>query len=228
MKGKQFALIGVSILLGVLLSTQYKSNQLFEHAAMNLRSEDLYKQLMEVERENLQLKRDLQGIREDGYEEKAALEIKNLKYLAGRTAVEGPGVLIVIEDSHQPLKMGENQNLYIVHDEDILKVINELRAAGAEAISINDQRLIGTSEIRCAGPTITVNGKLFGPPFQVKAIGDPKLMVAALKMRGGIVDTLKYWGIDLHVEEQNHLRIEAYSGPVRDDFAVPVTEEVQS
>lgn len=74
---------------------------------MNLRSEDLYKQLMEVERENSQLKRDLQGIREDGYEEKAALEVKKLKYLAGRTAVEESGVLIVIEDSHQLLKMGE-------------------------------------------------------------------------------------------------------------------------
>lgn len=62
----------------------------------------------------------------------------------------------------------------------------------------------------------------------MKAIGDPKLMVAALKMRGGIVDTLKYWGIDLRVEGAESAADRSIQRPVRDDFAVPVAEEVQS
>ena len=95
---------------------------------------------------------------------------------AALTNVKGTGVSVLIEDSLKPIQSGENPNLYVIHDEDILRIVNELRAGGAEAIAINDQRLIGTSEIRCSGPTITVNGKVFGAPFTVKAIGDPKTL----------------------------------------------------
>ena len=91
----------------------------------------------------------------------------------------------------------DNTNLYIIHDEDILKVINELRAAGAEAISLNDQRLISTSEIRCAGPTISVNNTRVAAPFVIKAIGNAKSMEDAIKMRGGVAETLSVWGIQV-------------------------------
>ena len=155
----------------------------------------------------------------EGLTPDATREQDELKFRAGLTAVEGPGVVVTIEDSKQPLKMGENQNLYVVHDEDILKVINELRAAGAEAIALNEQRLIGTSEIRCAGPTVTVNGKMFSTPFQVKAIGDPKLLRSALEFRGGVVDTLKYWGINVSIETSNNLQINPYIGPSKQEFA---------
>ena len=74
---------------------------------------------------------------------------------------------MLIEDSLKPVQSGENPNLYVIHDEDILRMVNELRASiGAGTIAINDQRLIGTSEIRCSGPTITVNGKVFEPPLR--------------------------------------------------------------
>ena len=75
----------------------------------------------------------------------------------------------------------------------MLRIVNELRAAGAEAISINDQRLIGTSEIRCSGPTITVNGKIFAPPFIIKAIGDTKtftLLFDHARWGGGVSQIL--------------------------------------
>ena len=68
---------------------------------------------------------------------------------AALTNVKGTGVSVLIEDSLKPIQSGENPNLYVIHDEDILRIVNELRAGGAEAIAINDQRLIGTSEIRC-------------------------------------------------------------------------------
>lgn len=93
-----------------------------------------------------------------------------LRYQAGLCAVEGPGIMVTLNDSKQKVKLGDNQNLYIVHDEDLLRVINELRAAGAEAIAINDQRLVSRSEIRCVGPTVTVNGKMFGPPFRSRRL----------------------------------------------------------
>ena len=78
-------------------------------------------------------------------------EIAALKIRAGLTALAGAGVTVEMDDSNRSAKSGDDPNLYVIHDDDVLRVINELRAAGAEAISINGQRLIETSEIRCAG-----------------------------------------------------------------------------
>ena len=63
--------------------------------------------------------------------------------------------------------------MYIIHDDDLLRVINELRAAGAEAIAINGERIVAMSEIRCAGPTLSVNNNRSAPPYEIKAIGNP-------------------------------------------------------
>lgn len=117
--------------------------------------------------------------------------------------------------------MEKNPNLYVIHDEDILRIVNELRAGGAEAIAINDQRLIGTSEIRCSGPTITVNGKVFGAPFTVKAIGDPKTLNSALTMRGGVVDSLKHWGIKVTIKQEEDVAIPAFTGTFREEHMKP-------
>ncbi len=92
---------------------------------------------------------------------------------AGLIAVEGPGIIVTIDDSKRVGKLGENPNLYLIHDDDILKVINELWAAGAEVMSINDQRIITNSEIRCAGPTLSVNNTRYAPPYEIKVIGNP-------------------------------------------------------
>ena len=219
MKSKTAALLAVSIILGMMLSLQYKSNKEMQATTMNMRAEDLYQQLMQVEQEKSDLAKELQALQAENLTSDATQERNELKFRAGLTAVEGSGVVVTIEDSKQPLKMGENQNLYVVHDEDILKVINELRAAGAEAIAVNEQRLIGTSEIRCAGPTVIVNGKMFSTPFQVKAIGDPKLLRSALEFRGGVVDTLKYWGINVSIETRSNLQINPYTGPSKQEYA---------
>ena len=111
--------------------------------------------------------------------------------------------------------------MYIIHDEDILRVVNELRAGGAEAIAINDQRLIGTSEIRCSGPTITVNGKVFGAPFIVTAIGDPDTLNSALTLRGGVVDSLKHWGIKVTVKKEQSVAVPAFTGTFKSDYSQP-------
>ncbi len=130
---------------------------------------------------------------------------------SGACPVTGPGVVLTIADSDEKAVNFSNPNVYVVHDEDMLNIINELRAAGAEAISLNGHRLVATSEIRCAGPTISVNNERSGPPFVIKAIGNPKTMVAALKMRGGIVETLSVWGIKVAIKMQDKIVIPAYT-----------------
>lgn len=145
-----------------------------------------------------------------------------LKFLACRVAVEGEGVIITMNDSSTVAKTGENQNLYVIHDDDILRVINELCAAGAEAISVNGQRLTATSEIRCAGPTLSVNNVRSSAPFEICAIGDKKNLANAIKMRGGVAETLSVWGIELKIKIADKIIIPAYTGTTKNFYAKAV------
>ena len=103
-------------------------------------------------------------------------------------------------------------------------VVNELRAAGAEAIAINGQRLTGTSEIRCAGPTLSVNNVRSSAPFEIRAIGDKKSLENALRMRGGVAETLGVWGIQLDIKASNDVYIPPYRGSIRQSYARETAE----
>ena len=150
--------------------------------------------------------------------------LKELRLRSGMTALTGPGVVVTIDDSKIQSKAGENQNLYIIHDDDLLKVINELRAAGAEAISVNGQRLMATSEIRCAGPTLSVNNVRSAPPYEIRAIGDSATLESALRRRGGVMETLQVWGIQLEVKAAQDIVVPAYKGASKFSFAKEAEE----
>lgn len=219
MKQGRIAIATVSMILGVMLVTQYRMTQTIAEGNVNLqRSGELALQINSLMEEKKSLQKQLETIKKEGTVEGLKEENDRLQMQAGLTNVRGPGVVLTINDSKVPVKSGENPNLYLIHDEDILRIINELRAAGAEAIAINDQRLIGTSEIRCAGPTITVNGKLFAPPFQIRAIGDPKILKSALTMRGGVVESLNYWGIEVKVQTEQSLDVPPYNGTFKAEY----------
>lgn len=145
--------------------------------------------------------------------------LDELKFLSCAVPVEGEGIIIRLDDSSKVAKDGENPNLYVVHDDDILRVINELKAAGAEAISINGQRLTAVSEIRCAGPTISVNNVRSSAPYEICAIGEKKSLENSIKMRGGVEETLKVWGIQLEVEVKDKIFIPAYKGEIQNRYA---------
>jgi uncharacterized protein YlxW (UPF0749 family) len=111
----------------------------------------------------------------------------------------------------------------LIHDSDINQTVNELKAAGAEAISINDQRLVAMSPIRCAGPTVLVNNVPQPPPYVIRAIGNGKTLQAAMNLPGGIADQLR--GMDpamIKMDQSAHLVISAYSGPTQPKYAKPV------
>src|SRR5699024_2632690 len=99
---------------------------------------------------------------------------------------------------------------YLIHDSDLLSVINELRDAGAQALSLNGQRILATSEIRCAGSVVLINGQRVTAPFVIYAIGDPTTLHNALTMRGGVVDVLSQWKIQVNVTMSEKLLIEKY------------------
>ena len=156
----------VCVVLGFMIALQFRITLDQKASLPYQRLEELASRLIDTERERdllqekvAQLESHAQG---SGTGDLKATEL--VRQRAGLVAMEGPGVVVTIDDSKIKSKAGDNQNLYIIHDDDLLRVINELRAAGAEVISINGQRLIATSEIRCAGPTLAVNKVRSAPP----------------------------------------------------------------
>ena len=135
--------------------------------------------------------------------EKKEEEIKQGNKMIGLTEVTGPGVIVTLSDSKKDSNSVLNPNSLLVHDADVLSVINELKNAGAEAISINEQRLIPTSSISCGGNIIDINGEKVGAPFVIKAIGLPE-QLSALSRQGGYLEILKNASIGLsliHISE---------------------------
>jgi uncharacterized protein YlxW (UPF0749 family) len=88
-----------------------------------------------------------------------------------------------------------------------------LKISGAEAISINGQRLHANSYISCTGPVITVDGKTFPAPFIIEAVGDPSVLLASVNLGGGVVDQLTSDNIVVTVEEKGRITMPA----LRDD-----------
>ncbi|HIU63547.1 MAG TPA: DUF881 domain-containing protein [Candidatus Avacidaminococcus intestinavium] len=209
----------VFAVLGVMIATQFRINEVRKASVPFQRAEEITERLKIVEKERNQLLLEIQRLQEKTSNEVIDREINMLKAYAGDTALYGPGVVVTVDDSKKVAKPGENANLYIIHDDDLLRIINELRAAGAEGIAINEERLTAISEIRCAGPTLSVNNNRFAPPYIIRAIGDAKSMENSLKMRGGVVETLKFWGIQVTVAQEGHVVLPPYRGTHSFEYA---------
>ena len=224
LKQGRVALAFVCVVLGIMLAVQFRTTQDIRSTIPFQRAEDLSQRLRQAEKERDTALRQLQEVQSSTLDESLSREAELFRMAAGYLPVQGPGLVVTIDDSKRVMKPGENPNLYLIHDDDMLKVINELWAAGAEAISINDQRLVVGSEIRCTGPTISVNSSRSSPPYEIRAIGDPKVLEASLKMRGGVIETLQFWGIQATIKTQPVVKIAAFKGAHKYQFAKPVEE----
>lgn len=223
-KQGHYAIALVCVVLGVMLAVQFRTTQGIRSSIPYQRIEDLSQRLNQTEKERDALLKQVQELRQATGVEAASKENELVKMGSGVVPLQGPGIIITIDDSKRPSKPGENPNLYLIHDDDILKVINELWAAGAEAVSINEQRLVASSEIRCAGPTLSVNNTRYSPPYDIRAIGEPQTLENALKMRGGVVETLQFWGIQVTIKRQDNINVPAYKGTFHFEYAKPVKE----
>ncbi len=223
LKGK-LVIAFVFMVLGFMLSVQYKTTEQQRSIRMD-RVEDLSERLKLAETENQRLLAEIENLRQHGVDNPEDPGQERLELLAGTTEVEGQGIEVVLDDSNIPKKANDNPNLYIIHDEDLLRVLNELRAAGAEAISLNDQRIVAMSEVRCAGPTVSVNNVRSAPPYVIKAIGAPKTLNSALRLRGGVVETFEFWGIQVKIKTVEDLRVPALKAPRNFEYAKVVGEK---
>jgi uncharacterized protein YlxW (UPF0749 family) len=107
----------------------------------------------------------------DASEQQEAARSEALSLQAGTVALEGPGLLVQLDDSDREVPDDQEAGAFRIHDADLQLVVNALFGAGAEAVSVNDSRLVATSPIRAAGDTIVVNFRPLSPPYRVAAIG---------------------------------------------------------
>lgn len=209
------------VVMGILIGTQFRLQQRLAAAAALDRPEVLAARLKSAEAQQERLAQENGQLRQQLAQLPAVPAADpGLAILAGTVAVAGPGLTIRLDES--PARDGGRPDMTTqLRDEDVLRVINELLAAGAEAISVNGQRMVAISEIRNVGNKMIINGVMVAPPMEIVAIGDPAVLQSALRMRGGVVDYLQLWSIEVKIQQAERLVVPAYRGTPAFRFATP-------
>jgi uncharacterized protein YlxW (UPF0749 family) len=148
---------------------------------------------------------------------------------AGLVAVHGPGLTVRLDDApRRPdggLPAGARPDDVVVHQQDVQSVVNALWVGGAEAMTIQGVRVISTSAVRCVGNTLLLHGRVYSPPFDIAAIGDPEKLRATLAADPDVqafAQAAAVFGLGYSVTGQNDIVASAFAGPVTLDYATAV------
>jgi len=164
-----------------------------------------------IEQKKYQIEEYQEALRDGTLEEVLASEVRKQKVNSHLTDLKGPGITVTLEDSDRELDEGEDPNNLIIHDLDVLNILNDLRRAGAEALAINGQRVTSQTQIKCQGATITVNDVTYGQPFVIEAIGDPDTLNAAINAPTSYAYILReYYELPVGSEIGDEILIKAF------------------
>jgi len=178
--------------------------------------EDAYEQLNASEKK-LEKQRTI-ATKDDAESKEMQTELNKLNLLIGSIDAKGKGVVITLADNNsvtnQTVSILDNISNYLIHDTDLLFIVNELKNAGAEAISINDERITNQTAITCDGNVILVNGNKISSPFTIKAIGSAETILGAIQRPGGFLEQLREYGLVGNIVRQNNITIYKYNGVI--------------
>ncbi len=167
-----------------------------------LRTRALYHRLGQAEYQNAHLESQVEELNlkaSEFYEDNAYITAQHLAKFVGVLGQEGPGLVITVKDSDKPLLLGDNPNTGIVHNSDLVEIVNELRVAGAKAVSINHQPIVNLTGISCSGPIITINGTRVTSPFVIEGLGNPNQMRKRLDKPKSFLKELQNAGISVEM-----------------------------
>lgn len=151
-------------------------------------------------------------------------ELENLELALGKTDVEGEGSIITLSEKTES-ELGEDEEIISIRAEDLIYIVNYLKDAGAEAISINDERIVNTTDIADVGDSIKINSKyLRTNTFVIKAIGNSSYLESSIFGKGGYVEQLNTTGIKAEIERTNKVQISKYNG----DFEIKYMQETET
>jgi uncharacterized protein YlxW (UPF0749 family) len=153
--------------------------------------------------------------------------------LVGTSPVTGPAVQVTLDDAGYTLETlpeGYTVDDVVVHEQDVQAVVNALWAGGAEAMMIQDQRIVSTSAVQCVGNTLYLQGRVYSPPYTITAVGDVAAMQQALA-GDPVVANYRGWadvlGLGYTVEELGVVELPGFSGSTRPRWAEPVEGPVE-
>lgn len=136
-------------------------------------------------------------------------EVDEAHKFLGYTDVQGEGIIVTLEDN----------SLTNIDSSDLLSLVNELKLAGAEAIAINEERIVASTDIALINNRIVlVNGKRISGPYLVKAIGDMKYLESAITIKGGYIDSQKAYDKTISYRTESNLVINQYGGELKSEY----------
>ncbi len=168
----------------------------------------------ELENKELELEKARQeSTRENGRLKELQQELDETNRLLGLTEVTGEGIVLTVKDNDGTTlkELGLDLNQALVHDEDLRQLVNELKNSGAEAISINGQRIMSTTAINCSGAVVTINNIKINSPFEIRAIGNV-YSLGGIKRPGGYLSLMEDEGIIATFDSSNNITIPKYTG----------------
>jgi uncharacterized protein YlxW (UPF0749 family) len=228
----------VCVVLGGMLGIQVRSQQARGVTAVGRQTSALIERLTRSEAQIEQQRDEIERLRAllAEYEEEAAgerglvrlmsEELQASRIALGLVAVKGPGIELRVSDSTMRGSADlTGEDLFVIHDVELLRITNELWAAGAEAIALNGQRLTVGSPIVCSARLIEVNGVPVASPFVFQAIGDKEKLISALSIRGGMLDVLDLLHFPVKLTAKDEIALPPVVVAPKHEFAAPVERE---
>lgn len=229
------------IIIGILISLNINFNNSYNRVFMSTKQyQDAYNERNRLRNDVIKLQEEYEDMKmklnkyeygsddEDSVVSELQEELKNNKLMIGGLDVVGEGITIKLTDGSYSFDDEFYDNILdrIIHNYDITYVINDLRNAGAEAISINGQRVIDTTEVYCDGPLLRVNGVKISAPFYINAIGNKETLKNYMLAEDNYINLfLINRGINVEVEEVNQIKIQAYSNSIKKNFLTLLEED---
>ncbi len=228
--------LGLALLaLGFLVAAQLSSEgprvryTTQERSPLVETASELQAQQDALKDEILQLRAQMQAVEGAGEGSAAVVrqlndQLEEARIAAGLIALTGPGIVLQLEDSLDPVAPDADESDYLVRARDLRTVVEELWAAGAEAIAVNGERIVSTSAIIDVGPSILANSAYLVPPYQISALG-PRDLYSRLAAQPGFVDFIRAraqgYGIRVQFAEPEAVDIPAFVGTVTLRYARP-------
>jgi uncharacterized protein YlxW (UPF0749 family) len=217
----------VAIILGVYLAAQWQSTPRRAAAAPD-RREVAAATIQRLEAEQTDLKKQIADLRTQLAQQQAQAatgestlerltsDLEREKLVAGTVALHGAGIKIVLDDSSvKTIPAKEDPTMYIVHEYQLRDVVNLLWSAGAEAISINGERVVEPTSIYCVGSTILVNDTRTSPPYEFLVVGDQARLESALSDQSNLKalkSRIKLYNLQFGVQRLRDVVVPAYAG----------------
>lgn len=236
--GSQYIFLIVFLIFGIVVAVQIKSTLYTKRitASNTLNIETLKEQLAKEQKatdelkaaidENLVMKNDfIKTYVEQQNDVQLADDWERIKLSTGLVDVKGPGITIKLDDA--PARQPDTPvNWLIIHDQDIKVILNELKKAGAQAISINGERVVPMSEQLCAGPTILINDNRYSVPYYIEAIGNPDVLYESISESSRIAEMTEF-KIRVEINKSKELTLAKFSGADKLDRYISGLEVVK-